>query len=229
MSQVVHRGDVVDYGYGEMAARRKQLLAAASPALRARMLGSSPSYASVKTAHWITVDIAKGERTIERDANATPGIAEVLRREVRSLERSRDSLRAEIEALRQEQETMLSEDREESRLGAITRCFLVELERAGYRIDGDVATLAHLTSKRSAADWSRPRMVAMWLCWSIALEATLPQLGEYFCRDYTTIIQARRKVDRVLANVPALRTAALATCAALEVEPPAALQAPVEG
>ena len=61
----------VDFGYREMAARRERLLAGASPALRARMLGTTPAYRAVETTHWITVDIARGERTIERLLSAS--------------------------------------------------------------------------------------------------------------------------------------------------------------
>ena len=68
-------------------------------------------------------------------------------------------------------------------------------------------------------------MVAMWLCSQVAREASLPKVGRYFGRDYTTVVHARREIGRVLKQEPALRTAARATCAALGVEPPAALDA----
>src|SRR5262249_35986268 len=133
MSQV-RRRSVVDYGYGEMARRRERLLAAASPALRARLLGSPPAYDSVGT-HWITVDIPKRERLIERDVDASPGVADVLRREVRSLERARDGLRAEIEALRRELQEALSAA-DGPGIADVARRFILEMQRSGYRING---------------------------------------------------------------------------------------------
>lgn len=221
------RRPVVDYGYGAMAGRRERLLAAASPALRARLLGSPPSYGAVRGAHWITVDIARRERIIERNVDATPGIAEILRREVRTLEQRRDGLRAEIAALRREQADTLVDDDDDDPLAIarIAKRFLGELAQLGYRIEGEAATLGHLTSRRSAAAWARPRKVAMWLCWSIARDAPLPAVGDFFCRHYTSVVHARRTVGAALAAVPALRTAARATCVRLGVEPPAALQA----
>jgi chromosomal replication initiation ATPase DnaA len=67
-------------------------------------------------------------------------------------------------------------------------------------------------------------MVAMWLAAQVAREASLPQVARFFRRDHTTVVHARRQIGRVLARAPALRDAALATCAALGAAPPACLQ-----
>ena len=217
---------VVDFGFRAAAARRERLLAAASPALRARLLGTTPAYGSVKTTHWISVDLATGARTVERHVDASPGLAEVLRREVRALERTRASLRAEIEALRQEYEMALAEDEDDAAgMGEIAGRFLAELAGTGYRIDGEAVTLAHLASRRRGPAWARPRMVAMWLCCSIDRAVSLPEIAQFFGRDYTTVNHARRAIGRVLAREPALRAAACATCAALGVALPAPLHA----
>jgi hypothetical protein len=215
------RTDVVDYGYREAAARRERLLAAASPAVRARIVGTRAAYGSVPTAARITVDLASGKRRIERGArepDASNGRRGDLRAEIRELERQRESLRCEVERLRQERQQL---GPFQSRgIAEVVGCFLAELARAGYCIDGDPVTLGNLLSDRRAAAWARPRMVAMWLCASIAREASLPEVGRFFRRDHTTVVHARRQIGRVLARAPALREAALATCAALGAAPP---------
>src|SRR5437762_1249306 len=61
---------------------------------------TAPDYRSVRTTHWVTVDIPAGRREIMRNVDASPGLAAVLRREVRGLERRRAALQAELETLR---------------------------------------------------------------------------------------------------------------------------------
>src|SRR5262249_5128151 len=78
---------------------------------------------------------------------------------------------------------------------------------------------------RRGRAWSRPRMVAMWLCSQVATDTTLPRVGAHFARDYSTVVNARREIGRVLKLEPALRSAALATCRALSVEAPDVLEA----
>ncbi len=219
------RTGVIDYGYREAAARRERLLAAASPAVRARIEGTRAAHGSVPTAARITVDLASGTRLIERvvrDPDASNGRRGDLRAEIRELERQRESLRCEVERLRQERQQL---GPFQSRgIAEVVGGFLAELARAGYCIDGDPVTPANLLSDRRAAAWAQPRMVAMWLAASIAREASLPKVAHFFRRDHTTVVHARRQIGRVLARTPALRQAALATCAALGVEAPAALQ-----
>ena len=106
----------------------------------------------------------------------------------------------------------------------VAACFVDEAARAGYRIDGDPLTSGDLQSQRRGQGWSRPRMVAMWLCSRVVPGATLPRVGGHFARDYSTVVNARREIGRVLKQEPALRTAALATCRALGVEAPAGLE-----
>jgi len=218
------RTGVIDYGYREAAARRERLLAAASPAVRARIVGTRAAYGSVPTAARITVDRARGTRLIEREAREPDDAKDrrgELRAEIRELERQREALRGEVERLRQERQQL---GPFQSRgIAEVVGRFLAELARAGYRIDGDPVTLGNLLSDRRAAAWARPRMVAMWLSASIAREASLPEVGRFFRRDHTTVVHARRHIGRVLVRAPALREAALATCAALGVGAPAAL------
>jgi hypothetical protein len=71
------RTEVVDYGYRAAAARRERLLAASSPAVRARILGKPAAYGA-----------------------DDPPEPDGLRREIRELERQRQSLAAEVERLR---------------------------------------------------------------------------------------------------------------------------------
>ena len=219
------RTDVVDYGYREAAARRQRLLAAQSPAVRARIEGTRAVYGSVPTAARITVDLARGTRTIERHARDPDDARDQrgdLRTEIRALERQREALRCEVERLRQERLQLASF--QSSGIAEVVECFLAELARAGYRIDGAPVTLGNLLGDRRAAAWARPRMVAMWLAAQVAREASLPKVGAFFRRDHTTVVHARRQIGRVLARSPALREAALATCAALGTAPPGALQ-----
>jgi DnaA-like protein len=219
------RTDVVGYGYREAAARRQRLLAAQSPAVRARIEGTRAAYDSVPTAARITVDLARGTRLIERAARDPDDAGDRrggLRAEIRALERQREALRGEVERLRQER--LKLQPFQSSGIAEVVERFLAELARAGYRIEGAPVTLGNLLSDRRAAAWARPRMVAMWLAARVAREASLPEVGRFFRRDHTTVVHARRQIGRVLARAPALRQAALATCAALGAEAPAALQ-----
>src|SRR5262252_4410001 len=193
MEGMTKHPDIVDYGYRATAERRERLLAASSPAVRARILG--------KPAAW--------------GAGDAPEL-QGLRGEIRELARRLRSLAAEVEQLRQERPQPAP-----SRGVAIAAV----AARAGYRIDGDPLTLGELQSHRRGRAWSRPRMVAMWLCSQVATDTTLPKVGACFARDYSTVVNARREIGRVLKLEPALRTAALATCRALSVEAPAGLEA----
>jgi Bacterial dnaA protein helix-turn-helix len=208
------RSDVVDYGFREAAARRERLLAASSPAVRARIAGTRAAYESVPTAGRITVDLATGMRTIVKEVQPD------LRVEFRELRRQLEALRREVERLREEGQQPV----QSSGIAEVVECFVAELADAGYCIDGDPVTLNHLLSDRIAAAWARPRMVAMWLSASIAREASLPKVAGFFRRDHTTVVHARRQIGRVLAKAPALREAALATCMALGAAPPSALK-----
>jgi len=200
MEGMTKHSDIVDYGYRAVAERRERLLAASSPAVRARILG--------KPAAW--------------GAGDAPEL-QGLRGEVRALARKLRSLAAEVEQLRQARPQPAP-----SRgvaIAAVAARFVDEAARAGYRIDGDRLTSGDLQSHQRARAWSRPRMVAMWLCSQVATDTTLPKVGAHFARDYSTVVNARREIGRVLNQAPALRTAALATCKGLGVEAPAGLEA----
>jgi hypothetical protein len=219
------RTGVIDYGYREAAQRRERLLAAQSPAVRARIAGTRAAYGSVPTAARITVDLASGTRLIERyvrDPDDARDQRRDLRAKIRELERQREALRGEVERLReQSQQLVPSQSRG---IAEVVERFLAELARVGYCIDGDPVTPGDLLSDRRAAAWARPRMVAMWLAASIARGASLPKVARFFGRDHKTVVHARRQIGRVLARAPALRDAALATCVALGAAPPGALQ-----
>jgi len=199
MEGMTKHPDIVDYGYRAVAERRERLLAASSPAVRARILG--------KPAAWGAGDGAE---------------LQGLRGEVRELARRLRSLAAEVEQLRQAQPPAPSRG---VAIADVAARFVDEAARAGYRIDGDRLTSGDLQSHQRARAWSRPRMVAMWLCSQVATSATLPKVGAHFARDYSTVVNARREIGRVLKLEPALRTAALATCRGLSVEAPAGLEA----
>jgi hypothetical protein len=204
-----------------MAARRERLLAASSPAVRAKILGLPPAHEAECAAHRITVDLGAGLRTIER--NVSSGQLERLRREVRALARQCEAVRGELGELREQHRRAL-EGGPPRGIADVAGCFVGHLARLGYRIEDDPVTLGHLLSERRALEWAQPRMVAMWLCVSIARKASFPTVGRYFERDHTTVKYAGRQIKRVLAELPVLRAAALATCATLEAEPPAALR-----
>lgn len=217
----MHREGVVDYGYGASVARRERLLAAAAPAVRARVLGLAPTHAETCAAHNIEVDLGTGLRTIERGVSS--GQLERLQAEVRALAWECREVRSELEELR-EQRDELAPRGSRMRIARVAHCFVEQLERAGYRIDREPVTVAHLQSERRSLEWAQPRMVAMWLCASIVRRALLAEVGDFFERDFTTVGYARRQVPRLLAELPLLRTAALATCVALGAEPPALLR-----
>src|SRR5262245_43783638 len=170
----MNKHDIVDYGYRAVAERRERLLAASSPAVRARILG--------KPAAWGAGDGAE---------------LKGLRGEVRALERKLRSLAAEVERLRQERPPPPAPIPRLT-IADLAARFVDEAARAGYRIDGDRLTSGDLQSHRRARAWSRPRMVAMWLCSQVATSATLPKVGAHFARDYSTVVNARREIGRVL-------------------------------
>jgi chromosomal replication initiator protein len=63
------------------------------------------------------------------------------------------------------------------------------------------ATALDLVSARQAS--ARPRQVAMWLC-RHATPASFPAIGRAFGnRDHTTVMQAVRRVDALMAADPA--------------------------
>jgi hypothetical protein len=193
------RSDTVDYGYRAAAERRERLLAASSPAVRARILGKPAALGA-------------------GDGPELQG----LRGEVRALARNLRTLAAEVERLRQARP-------QPAPSGGVTIAdvaarFIDEAARAGYRIDGDRLALGDLQGNRHAPAWSRPRIVAMWLCSQVVRGTTLTKVGGHFARNYTTVVYARRQIGRVLKQEPALRGAALATCRALSVEAPAVLE-----
>jgi cell division protein FtsB len=211
-----------DCGYRETAARRERLLAAASPAVRAHILGTPPDHASTAVVHRITVDIAKGERTIDRDIGPRPPDAAQrqavrLRREIGKLQQRCEALRGEVEQLRRQAAV-------DCEVADVARQFLVELARVGYAVDGEPVTLGDLRGLRRARPWSRPRMAAMWLCSQVARRASLPEVGRHFARDRATVVHARREIVGVLQEAPALRAAARATCTALGIAVPAILE-----
>jgi chromosomal replication initiator protein len=189
------RTEIVDYGYRAAAERRDRLLAASSPAVRARILGKPAA--------------------VDSESNG-------LRGEIRELQRKHESLAAEVEQLRRERQELAAF--RTLAIDDVAARFVDEVARVGYRIEGDCLTLGHLRSARKAPAWSRPRMVAMWLCSQVAREASLPKVGRYFARDHTTVVYARRQIGRVLKQERTLRAAARATCVALGVEAPAILQ-----
>ena len=199
------RSTIVDCGYREAAERRERLVANASPAVRARILGTRPAYGADDAAPTATGG-AQGE--VDR-----------LQREIRELALVQKAMQGELEALRRQQ-AMAPASRA---IADVARRFVAELAHVGYRIQDDPVTLADLQSPRRAQAWCRPRMVAMWLCTSIAREGSTPRVGRFFARDHTTVLHARQQIGRVLKQAPELRIAALATCAALGAEPPAGL------
>jgi len=198
------RSTIVDCGYREAAERRERLVANASPAVRARILGTRPAYG------------ANSEGTAPGGAQ---GEVDRLQREIRELALEQKTMQGELEALRRQQ-AMAPASRA---IADVARRFVADLAHVGYRIKGDPVTLTDLQSPRRAQAWCRPRMVAMWLCTSIAREGSTPRVGRFFARDHTTVLHARQQIGRVLKQAPELRIAALATCAALGAEPPAGL------
>jgi Bacterial dnaA protein helix-turn-helix len=189
------RTEVVDYGYRAMAERRERLLAASSPAVRARILGKPP--------------------IVDPESSGLLG-------EIRELRRKHESLAAEVAELRQEQRR-LAPSHGDCSIADVAKRFVAELARVGYRIEGNPVTVGDLQSAHRGAAWVRPRMAAIFLCSSIAREGSMPKVGRFFARDHTTVVYARSQIRRVLKQAPPLRIAALATCAALGAEPPAAL------
>jgi len=198
------RSTIVDCGYREAADRRERLVANASPAVRARILGTRPACG------------ANSEGTATGGAQ---GEVDRLQREIRELALEQKTMQGALEALRRQQ-AMAPPCRG---IADVARRFVAELAHVGYRIQDDPVTLADLQSPRRAQVWCRPRMVAMWLCTSIAREGSTPRVGRFFARDHTTVLHARQQIGRVLKQAPELRIAALATCAALGAEPPAGL------
>ena len=198
------RSTIVDCGYREAADRRERLVANASPAVRARILGTRPACG------------ANSEGTATGGAR---GEVDRLQREIRELALEQKTMQGELEELRRQQ-AMAPPC---CGIADVARRFVAELAHVGYRIQDDPVTLADLQSPRRAQAWCRPRMVAMWLCTSIAREGSTPRVGRFFARDHTTVLHARQQIGRVLKQAPELRIAALATCAALGAEPPAGL------
>jgi chromosomal replication initiation ATPase DnaA len=192
---------VVDYGYRAAAERRERLLAASSPAVRARILGKPAALGA-------------------GDGPELQG----LRREVHALARNLRTLAAEVERLRQAQLQLQPAPSGGVTIADVAARFVEEAARAGYRIDGDRLALGDLQGNRRGPARSRPRLVAMWLCSQVVRGTTLARVGGYFARDYSTVVYARRQIRGVLKQERALRAAALATCRALSVEAPAELE-----
>lgn len=57
-----------------------------------------------------------------------------------------------------------------------------------------------LGSKRARA-YSRPRQIAMFLCREMT-DASLPRIGQHFCRDHTTVLHACRRITKLVAERP---------------------------
>src|SRR5215468_950839 len=115
MEGMTKHSDIVDYGYRAVAERRERLLAASSPAVRARILG--------KPAAWGAGDGAE---------------LKGLRDEVRALQRKLRSLAAEVEQLRQARPQPAPSGGVS--IADVAARFVDEAARAGYRIDGDRLT-----------------------------------------------------------------------------------------
>ena len=216
------------YGTRAVAARRDRRLATASEPVRRRILALPAPYAEVTGAARITVDLLTGKRTVERGVPVEPEIsqrrADRLRREIVALDARRTTLLAEVEAARRDRRRLqgVSVCIEE-----VLDCFLAELDDAGYQVGGEPLTVEALCADRRAREWAVPRMVAMWLCRSVA-RTTLTEVAGYFRRDHSTVVHARERAPALLEAFPTLREAAIETCLGLGVPLPAALRSVTE-
>jgi chromosomal replication initiation ATPase DnaA len=76
--------------------------------------------------------------------------------------------------------------------------------------------LLALLGPQKDAEHARPRMLAMWLCRRLT-SASYPGIGrEFGGRDHSTVINACRKIDRLLTTDAALFTHAAAVLEALK-------------
>jgi chromosomal replication initiator protein len=77
---------------------------------------------------------------------------------------------------------------------------ILKLVSAHYNV-----TRADLLSSRRTASVVRPRQIAMYLSKTLTLRS-LPEIGRRFGgRDHTTVLHAVRKIERMMAEHPALK------------------------
>jgi hypothetical protein len=177
----------VDGGhYHYLLSRRESALRTASPAARARILGERPPQIPSECKHRMMVAGDLGE--YERPATLTCAVVPPTpgfwwHNQTRHLRGS--AARRSVEMPRVTVKQIM-----QAVANAATQL------RAG----GEPYQLAEMLSRRRARPVSWPRQVAMLLCVELRPDMSLPEIGNAFKKDHTTVMHARDVVPPRLAD-----------------------------
>lgn len=146
-----------------------------------------------------------------------PRTAEELQREIKDLTaknviliEQNKALKAEIERSGQLFAAPVVEIRRAVLIAEIMQAFCDELAKTSYREKGAPLTIADFQGPRRARSEAYARHVAIWLCWKLCKDASLPQIAKRFCKDHTSIMHGRRQAVQWMETVSTLNEAAAA-------------------
>jgi hypothetical protein len=123
-------------------------------------------------------------------------------------------LSVELEQLRPVPDVPLEIERVRVTCAEVIEVFLGALKAGGFLYEGSPLVMDNITSERRARRLVQPRHVAMWLCYKLIKDMSLPRVGVAFGRrDHTTIHHGCARAPEWMEESPLLRAAAMATLA----------------